>query len=410
MSDIRTLSGYSSSDNRNNRQNKLLFLQQVTSKLAQILYLRSKAIILSKPHLSPLHNKNNSGHRVAAVYARFGVLMLVAVLAGLNWTQFSAPAALAQTPPALPANLRITVTPDNGDAATPPAFSGGDTFEISVLAKAVPEPGIFGGQLEIHFDPNHLAVADDSVRTGPLLEPALVVQSEVDLAEGIVYFAASRQGDVDNLVGDVVLVNLTFKTLAATEPVSTSVTLENIKLGAKGGAAIPVGAVSGLNIFIEQASTSSSDLGGQITLEGRLGDQTAEVSVTAVDAANPQSLLQTEFDGSFLFKSLFPGNYSLTATSPGYLPATCPLVVHHPNQFTRLIDVTLWAGDINGDGEINVADAVAIGAGLNAASTEPAVDLNRDGAVDVLDLILMAANYGQSSAGNPWVCRPGTGG
>ena len=72
---------------------------------------------------------------------------------------------------------------------------------------------------------------------------------------------------------------------------------------------------------------------------------------------------------------------------------------------TSLTGVTLLAGDIDGNGTIDITDAVAIGAAFGSTTPGEVADLNTDGIVDVLDLVLMAVNFGQTSAGNPWVCQ-----
>jgi hypothetical protein len=68
-----------------------------------------------------------------------------------------------------------------------------------------------------------------------------------------------------------------------------------------------------------------------------------------------------------------------------------------------LAEVTLLAGDIDEDNVIDITDAVAIGVALG--STDVVANLNADGQVDILDLILLAANFGQTSAANPWTCQ-----
>jgi hypothetical protein len=48
---------------------------------------------------------------------------------------------------------------------------------------------------------------------------------------------------------------------------------------------------------------------------------------------------------------------------------------------------------------------VAIGLVFGSTTPGEVADLNADGVVDVLDLVLMGVNFGQTSAGNPWVCQ-----
>ena len=96
--------------------------------------------------------------------------------------------------------------------------------------------------------------------------------------------------------------------------------------------------------------------------------------------------------------------YSLLADSAGFLAASCDGVAHGTD-LTTLEPVVLLAGDIDGDGVIDITDAVAIGTAFGSTAEGEVANLNQDTAVDILDLILMAANYGQTSAENPWVCQ-----
>ena len=144
---------------------------------------------------------------------------------------------------------------------------------------------------------------------------------------------------------------------------------------------------------------TGAEISGNVKVEGRADDNQAGHSVF------DDTILSTTTDtlGDFTFGSVEFGTYNFTADSPGFLAASCAGVVHDVDP-TVLNDVVLLAGDINGDNVIDITDAAAIGTVFG--STDPEVaDLNADGVVDVLDLILMAVNYGQDSASNPWVCQ-----
>lgn len=64
-------------------------------------------------------------------------------------------------------------------------------------------------------------------------------------------------------------------------------------------------------------------------------------------------------------------------------------------------------GDINGDGRVNILDAVIVALHFGAHAGEPNYDLyadvNKDGVVNILDMVVVAIHFGQG--GNPIVWR-----
>jgi hypothetical protein len=58
-------------------------------------------------------------------------------------------------------------------------------------------------------------------------------------------------------------------------------------------------------------------------------------------------------------------------------------------------------GDINGDGMVNILDAVKIslawGSTLTSPQWNPMADLNHDGTIDILDATRIGLHWGQSS-------------
>ncbi len=346
------------------------------------------------------------------------LLALILALVSLVWIQGSSSPVSAQEPPLdeSETGMSIQIVPVEGDFETAgidstPVFYVGDTFKVSIVAENVEDPGMFGSQFNIAFDTAHLQAVDGSLMSGNDMEPVVVAVSEVDNEAGMVRWAASRQGDLDNLVGDVVLATLSFEAVGATEPpegTTTIIDLDSAKLGAKGGIEIPVAGLVDLEVIIrEHGANGEGDMVGNVKVEGRADDNQAGHDVTGVSDASEVSAL-TEANGDFLIDEAPGGIYDLTANSPGFLAAACEDVDHSFFVLTTLEAVTLLAGDIDDNGEIDITDAVAIGAVFD--STEPGViaDLNIDGVVDILDLILMSVNYGQTSVDNPWVCQLGT--
>nr|BAL57562.1 hypothetical conserved protein [uncultured Chloroflexota bacterium] len=333
-------------------------------------------------------------------------LFLALVLASLTWLQTTASPVAAQEPEEV--GLSLVVSGDSAAAsaaaATIPTFQVGDVFTVSIVAQGVGDPGIFGGQFEISFDPTKLQVVTGTLVPGSALAPWINPVNEVDNVTGLIRYAVSRQGDVENLTGDVVLATLSFEAVGATEPPEGQTTLIDLleaKLGAKGGIEVPVSGLVDLEVIIKEGPAGEmGDIQGNVKVEGRADDNQAGHLVTDGGVLSTT----TQANGDFFLLDVAFGTYDLTASSPGFLAATCTGLVHNSDP-TILNDVVLLAGDIVEDGVIDIADAVAIGAVFGSTDPDEVADLNDDGVVDVLDLILMAANFGQTSADNPWVCQ-----
>jgi hypothetical protein len=348
-----------------------------------------------------MKNYCTSLHRLIAAVA------LILVSGSLAWLHTVAPAA-AQSP----VELNLQITTEAGAAATdlPPTFNVGETFKVSIVAQGVNEPGIFGGQFDLLYDTTHLQALEGSLLPAAMLEPVIVVRSTIDPVEGRASFAASRRGEVDELTGNVTLATISFKAIAATEPPegqTTVITLENVKLGAKGGLPVDVSGLLDLEIIIkeENAGPDATELSGVVRGEGRAAGNQAGHQIIAAGDLGATFTAATAADGSFLFEEVPADVYTLTASSPGFLSAVCTGALHTAETPAVLLEVTLLAGDLDNSGEIDITDAVAIGAAFGSADPANVANLNRDDVVDVLDLILLAANFGQTSVDNPWLCQ-----
>jgi hypothetical protein len=337
--------------------------------------------------------------------------LTLVLLGSLGWVRVSGSPVAAQEPETEEPVLSILIIPEGegvgvANVGTIPIFRVGETFRVSIVALGITEPGMFGGQFDVFYETEHLEAMEGSLQSGEAMEPVVTALQEIDTQAGTVRYAASRQGDVDNLTGNVVLATFQFKAVGATpEGETTLIDLENVKLGAKGGIEVPVVGVVDLEVIIvednENPDGDPGDIVGNVKVEGRADDNQADHTVT-LDSLTEMS----NSTGFFLFDEVASGTYTATADRAGFLAATCDSVEHSDDVLTTLEDVVLLAGDINSDDEIDITDAVAIGVALDSA--DEVADLNADGIVDVLDLILMAVNHGQTSEANPWVCQLGT--
>ncbi len=105
----------------------------------------------------------------------------------------------------------------------------GQVFEVSVVAHGVTDPGLFGVQFKLNFDPERFQAGP--VRLHPDL--SLAVSQDVDNGAGQVRVVASRQGQVQNLTGDLTLATLTLT--AGQVPGETRLSLAEVQAGARGG-------------------------------------------------------------------------------------------------------------------------------------------------------------------------------
>ncbi len=345
---------------------------------------------------------------------RLFTLGLTLVLGSLLWVQASPSPAAAQSPEADPVGMTIRIDQAEGDLSlfnveSPPVFNVGDQFKISIIAENVGELGIFGSQFEVFLDPAYLQIVEGSFVSGSAMVPVVTAIASVDNEAGTAVWAASRQGNLDNVSGNVVLATLTLEAILSTEPPegqTTAISLDNVKLGAKGGVDAPISGLVGLDVIIRDDGTTpdGSDITGIVTVEGRAEDNQAGHAVTALGDLGEEYAETTDETGFFFLNNLPDDTYLMNANSPGFLAAACTSVAHTMDTLTDLANVQLLAGDIDDDGFIDITDAVAVGSVFG--NTEPEIaDLNIDGIVDILDLILMSANYGETSEGNPWICE-----
>jgi hypothetical protein len=115
------------------------------------------------------------------------------------------------------------------------------------------------------------------------------------------------------------------------------------------------------------------------------------VTIELYDATNTLvASVPANPDGTFSLTAP-AGIYAVAAKAPGFLSAAGSATITSGGT-TSLPNVTLLAGDIDGNNVIDQLDALTIGMNYNTA-TPAAADLNNDGIIDVLDLELLAANY-----------------
>ncbi len=139
----------------------------------------------------------------------------------------------------------LQAPPENSISLIGPSeVKPGPAFEIDVVAHRVTEPGLFGVQFRVTFDPALAQV--NAIRANSALD--LVVDDTIDNNEGLISFVASRKGRVDNLQGDIILATLLFSTTQNEGQLHLD--LHNVVAGARNGIYTPISEVEGLSLAI----------------------------------------------------------------------------------------------------------------------------------------------------------------
>lgn len=315
------------------------------------------------------------------------IIALIIVFSIVGWAQ-PLPAAGA-VPPAQVDGSGLQV-----EVVGPAEVELNETFTVDVVATNIPEPGIFGYQFVFNWESTVFSVVEVTTN-----EDFPVVARE-DLGESTYEIVASRQGDVEDLTGPITLLSVEVQADVVTDPDAATFSVTDAKIGRKGGINVPIVEVIDLDVVVT-GFQGMGDIIGNVKVEGRAADNQAGHTVTLDELSTT-----TDSQGNFLFETVASGAYTAVADRAGFLEAVCEDVSHTATVLTTLLDVTLLAGDIDGDTLIDITDATAIG--IVFGTPDDVADLNADGVVDVLDLILMAVNYGQTSEGNPWICQAGS--
>ena len=127
-----------------------------------------------------------------------------------------------------------------------------------------------------------------------------------------------------------------------------------------------------------------SCLKGKVQLEGRNDHVGVKVALGGLQVT-------TAKDGSFAFPKVPLGDYHFKAFMPGYLPSQSEVKVE--KEQIILPSITLWGGDADHDGDVDLADLELIAG--NFHTQDEASDINGDGRVDVFDLVLAGKNFGK---------------
>lgn len=236
--------------------------------------------------------------------------------------------------------------------------------------------------LAIQYDPEMLQV--NSVRLGdyPSLtgNTPLILENRIDPELGNIVFRYITLGRGDpGSSGSGVMLHMSVKALKEGQP---ELYFTQAKIASQDGQITDSAVISGTVDVLPRPTPQT------IIVEAEAGDP-EQITVSELDTNN--AILSTRFAGRFLMIDVDPtrnSGLSLVITSPRHL--ACLVTGNQDRQ------IILRAGDVNGDGIIDIQDASIIGAG-EMQGDQMQNDLNQDAAVNIYDLILIGRNYGARS-------------
>lgn len=170
---------------------------------------------------------------------------------------------------------------------------------------------------------------------------------------------------------------------------------------------------------------TSAYITGKILTENVNGEHVSKVTlykeveeIYTDDEGNEQTRIvleehksvETNTDGTFKLAiydpskespELLEAKYTLVVTKPGYLSYTIEHIEPKAESTITIGEYNLIAGDIVEDGEITIADLVAVNDYYGSIGVE-GYDLNEDGKVDMLDRTLLKKNYAKKAEITNW--------
>ena len=131
---------------------------------------------------------------------------------------------------------------------------------------------------------------------------------------------------------------------------------------------------------------------GKVMLQGRTSH--AGVTLTIGELAP----VATSSDGGYaVLRGVPKGQHIIKAEKTGYLSAEGHVIIEDEIPTKTMPPITLLAGDLNGDGTVNLFDLVLVGTIFGQQDMESLrSDLNGDGMVNLFDLVLVGNNLGRN--------------
>jgi hypothetical protein len=261
---------------------------------------------------------------------------------------------------------------------------------------------------------NHTAtIPVESYPDGILHEPIAIFKNEVNNTLGSCWIAYTSLSPAAPFSGSGVVLEITFQaitygicslTIATSEladydgnPIIHSVTHASIAIYdfhdvaitdfTVGKAIIGEGYCTNISVFVTNRGSFPEDFNVILQANG------TTISETPITLGSGDAIIICSI-------------WNTTGWSKGFylLDASIPPV---PNEASILDNTYIYgyvfltiSGDINGDKDIDIFDAVVIargyGSDIGASQYDPICDLNDDGTIDIFDIVIAATKYGQN--------------
>jgi hypothetical protein len=281
------------------------------------------------------------------------------------------------SPPATPTPTPTPVPPVSGTAFTLHTTDMNGQTLVEVWVENV--QNFYSVDFTLAFDPSIVQaynIAEGSAFTD---YPSQCVVTESSIGYGFAQFAGHMVCIAQD--GDLHLATITFSDVSCgTSPLTWQETqLEDnagdpISHTAQDGSITPY--------------ACSAEITGHAMLEGR-GDH-SDIEISLVDGVAEDTL--TAADGEYTFSDVPEDVYELILSHDLYLSAQVVECSVPGGETTTMPDVTLIAGDLDGNNVIDISDLV-IG-GTHFGGTSAAADLTADGHVNIFDIVLIGKNFG----------------
>jgi hypothetical protein len=135
---------------------------------------------------------------------------------------------------------------------------------------------------------------------------------------------------------------------------------------------------------------------GHVFLQGRTYAGGTSISLDGAP------LVTTGSDGNYELHNIAPGLHRVGVEHISYLCTETDVTVS-PDQTIAVGDVTLRAGDVNGDHVVNIFDLVVLASNYSSSPpTDTRTDLNGDNKVNIFDLVLQGNNWDRRCP-TPWL-------